>query len=127
KGEWISVPSCSGMGVGTCKSKLREAGFTYFTDEVSSDAEKGTIVGTSPSGKAPKLSTIAIEISKGPKKGSEAWCKLDGNAGKAECVKYLPAPTCGENEILVPDPPPGYCLPVTDPGQGGRGRGNGNG
>lgn len=119
RGEWVSVPSCNDMGVGTCKSRLRKAGFTYFTDEVASDAAKGTIVGTSPSGKAPKMSAIAIEISKGPKKGSQAWCALEGNAGRAECVKYLPPPVCGEGEVLVPDPPPGYCMPVPpDPGPG---------
>jgi len=127
RGEWVNVPSCVGMGVGTCKSRLRKAGFTYFTTQVDSDAEKGTIVGTSPSGKAPKLSAISIQISKGPKKGSEGWCELPGNEGKPECVKYLPPPTCGEGEILVPDPPPGVCVPIQPetPGPPGRGRGNG--
>ncbi len=127
KGEWVSVPSCIGMGVGTCKERLRKAGFTYFTDEVASDEAKGTIVGTSPSGKAPKLSAIAIEISKGPKKGSEGWCRLEGNELLPECVQYLPPPTCGEGEVLVPNPPPGQCVPAEQGGGGGGGRGRGGG
>ncbi len=128
KGEWLDVPSCEGVGIGTCKERLRKAGFTHFVDKVDSDAPEGTIVSTSPSGKAPKLSAIAIEVSKGPKKGSQGWCQLDGNAGLPECVKYLPPPTCGEGEVLVPNPAPGFCVPAEQGGgnPGGRGRGRGN-
>ena len=121
KGEMLDVPSCSGLSVNACKKKLSKAGFAPFTTQVKSDAAKGTLVGTNPSGKAPKLSSIAIQISKGPKKGSQAWCELSGNEGEAECAKYLPPPICNEGEVLVPDPAPGYCVPVQENNQGNEG------
>jgi membrane peptidoglycan carboxypeptidase len=123
-GEQVSVPSCSGSSVKECMRKLEKAGFTHYTSNVNSDAAKGTLVGTNPSGKAPKHSSIEIEISKGPKKGSKAWCELSGNESRDECRKYLPPPTCAEGEELVPDPAPGYCRPI---GEGGGGEGEGGG
>lgn len=119
KGEQVDVPSCSGKSVKECTNKIEKAGFSAYTVKVKSDAAKGTLVGTSPSGTAPKGSGIAIQISKGPKKGSEAWCKLEGNEYRQECLKYLPPPVCNEGEVLIPDPLPGYCAPVTNNEGGG--------
>ena len=129
RGEQVSIPSCSGSSVKECKKKIEKAGFAAYTVNVKSDAAKGTLVGTSPSGKASKGSGIAIQISKGPKKGSEAWCNLDGNQLREECLQYLPPPVCEEGEVLVPDPAPGYCAPVDNQGDrgGGNGRGGGGG
>ena len=67
RGEWQAVPSCRGVGVGTCRAILEAAGFTSFVDSVDSRARKGTIVGLSPSGRAPKQSAIAIKVSNGHK------------------------------------------------------------
>ncbi|MCW5951883.1 MAG: hypothetical protein KIT69_06465, partial [Propionibacteriaceae bacterium] len=127
KGEQVDVPSCSGASVKECKKKLEKAGFPAYTIDVKSDAAKGTLVGTSPSGTAPKGSGIAIQVSKGPKKGSEAWCNLDGNQYLEQCVKYLPPPTCDEGEVLVPEPAPGYCAPANTQGGNDQGGGNGSG
>ncbi|MGC3954673.1 MAG: transglycosylase domain-containing protein [Propionicimonas sp.] len=127
RGEQVSVPSCSGLSVNRCLKKLQDAGFPAYTIKVNSDAAKGTLVGTQPSGKAPKGSGIAVQVSKGPKKGSEAWCKLDGNEGREECLKYLPPPVCAEGEVLYPDPPPGVCLPAEQQPQGNQGGGGGRG
>lgn len=124
KGEQIDIPSCSGASVKECTKKIEKAGFSVYTTNVNSDAAKGTLVGTNPSGTAPKGSGVAIQISKGPKKGSEAWCQLSGNEYLEECRKYLPAPTCDEGEVLVPEPAPGYCAPDN---QGGNDQGGGNG
>ena len=124
RGEQVNVPSCSGSSVKECKRKLEKAGFTAYTSNVKSDAAKGTLVGTQPNGKAPKGSGIAIQISKGPKKGSEAWCALSGNETRPECVKYLPPPVCADDEVLVPEPLPGYCAPAN---QGGNNQGGGRG
>lgn len=125
RGEQVDVPSCSGSSVKECQKKLEKAGFAYFTVKVNSDAAKGTLVGTQPSDTAPKGSGVAIQISKGPKPGSEAWCNLDGNQYLPECQKYLPPPVCNEGEILILDPAPGYCAPINQGGgnQGGGGDG----
>lgn len=71
RGEWRSVPSCTGMGVGTCRAVLARAGFSSYLDEVESNAPKGKVVGTDPSGRAPKLSAIAIRVSDGKGKGGD--------------------------------------------------------
>ena len=127
-GEQLDVPGCSGASVKECKKKIEKAGFSAFTVNVKSDAAKGTLVGTSPSGTAPKGSSIAIQVSKGPKVGSEAWCNLEGNEQQAECQQYLPTPVCNEGEVLVPEPAPGYCAPASDQGgNDGGGRGGGRG
>lgn len=68
QGKRVPIPSCAGMSAASCASLLRGAGFTTFTMNVDSDKPKGTFVGTSPSGAAPKYSQIALLISKGPKK-----------------------------------------------------------
>ncbi len=118
-GEQVDVPSCSGASVKQCEKKLEKAGFSAYSIKVKSDAAKGTLVGTEPSGKAPKGSGVAIQISKGPKEGSEAWCRLVGNELLPQCVQYLPPPVCEEGWVLIPEPLPGYCAPV-DAGGGRR-------
>ncbi|MEA4945797.1 MAG: transglycosylase domain-containing protein [Propionicimonas sp.] len=112
RGERVSVPSCSGRSLSSCQKALEKAGFSWYVSKVDSDADKGTLVGLSPSGSAPKRSAISILVSNGPKKGSEAWCNA-GRMDKSECAKYLPPPTCGEGEVLQPTPAPGVCVPVT--------------
>lgn len=66
-GKRIPIPSCSGMGIASCASALRSAGFTTYTTYVDSDEPKGTFLGTDPSGSAPKFSQIGLKLSKGPK------------------------------------------------------------
>ncbi len=110
RGDRVDVPSCSGKSVDGCAKALHKAGFSSYVDKVDSDAPKGSIVGLDPSGSAPKYSSIGINVSNGPKKGSEAWCTFPENTGKPECVKYLPPPVCQPGQILVPNPPPGVCV-----------------
>jgi len=71
RGEWVGVPSCRGMSVAGCRAALARAGFSSYVDQVESSAKKGTVVGTSPSGSAPKLSAIGIRVSDGSKKPDE--------------------------------------------------------
>lgn len=67
QGERVNIPSCAGMGASSCAALLRRAGFTTYYANVESEEPKGTFVGTSPAGSAPKFSQIALLISKGPK------------------------------------------------------------
>jgi membrane peptidoglycan carboxypeptidase len=67
RGSYESVPSCSGRSLASCKRVLEDAGFITYQQNVDSESPKGTFVGISPSGKAPKHSSIALQISKGPK------------------------------------------------------------
>ncbi len=89
RGERVNVPRCS--GVAACRAALRKAGFLSYESKVDSDEPKGAFVGLNPSGSAPKKSAIAIQVSNGPKKGSQAWCEERNNAD-SRCVKYLPPP-----------------------------------
>lgn len=68
QGRTVPVPSCSGMGVASCQALLREAGFTTYTTYIASDRPKGTFLGVTPSGSAPKFSQIGLLLSQGPKK-----------------------------------------------------------
>ena len=68
QGERVNIPSCAGMGSGSCGSVLRRAGFTTYTTYIESEQPKGTFLGTSPSGSAPKFSQVGLLLSKGPKK-----------------------------------------------------------
>jgi membrane peptidoglycan carboxypeptidase len=66
-GDSPSIPSCSGMGVSTCRAALSEAGFdTYVTYQYSDTDPKGALIGTTRSGSAPKGSTVGVIVSKGP-------------------------------------------------------------
>ncbi|MDR1430669.1 MAG: penicillin-binding protein [Propionibacteriaceae bacterium] len=67
RGKTESVPSCSGRSLASCKQVLVSAGFLWYEQKVDSEQPKGAFVGISPSGKAPKNSAIALQISKGPK------------------------------------------------------------
>ncbi len=67
-GDSVSVPSCAGLGPGSCRARLTAAGFATYTKNVYSDTvPAGGLVGTSFSGQAPKGSSIGVLISKGPK------------------------------------------------------------
>jgi len=68
RGEMVNVPSCSGKDVKGCTAVLTRAGFAVGTEDVFSDTvAKGGVMGTKPSGRAPKGSEIVIQVSKGPK------------------------------------------------------------
>lgn len=71
QGKWLRVPGCTGMSLGACRSALERLGFSTHLDEVESPEPKGTVLGTDPSGKAPKLSSIAIRVSDGKGKKPE--------------------------------------------------------
>jgi membrane peptidoglycan carboxypeptidase len=68
RGEYASVPSCSGRSLKSCQSVLESAGFVWYTIKDWSDAPEGAFTGQlRPSGKAPKNSAIGLVISKGKK------------------------------------------------------------
>jgi membrane peptidoglycan carboxypeptidase len=67
-GDSVSIPSCSGLGATACKNKLIAAGFSAYTTRVYSDTVPvGSLIGLSTTGQAPKGSSIAVLVSKGPK------------------------------------------------------------
>lgn len=67
-GDSVAVPSCAGLGPGSCRARLTAAGFATYTKNVFSDTvPAGGLVGTTFSGQAPKGSSIGVLISKGPK------------------------------------------------------------
>ena len=82
RGEWRSVPGCKGMSLAGCRSVLARAGFASYVDKVKSKAKKGTVLGTDPSGRAPKLSAIAIRVSDG--KGKDKKDKGKDVAGPGD-------------------------------------------
>jgi membrane peptidoglycan carboxypeptidase len=68
RGEYATVPSCSGRSLKSCKAAMVEAGFVWYTVKDWSNAPEGAFTGqTRPSGKAPKNSGVALVISKGKK------------------------------------------------------------
>lgn len=67
-GETSGVPSCSGMGVSSCRATLASAGFgSYITYDYSDTVPKGGLVGLNRYGSVPKGSEIGVVVSKGPK------------------------------------------------------------
>jgi membrane carboxypeptidase/penicillin-binding protein len=72
-GDSVTVPSCSGLGATACKNKLIAAGFSAYTKRIYSDnVPSGSLIGLSTSGQAPKGSSIAVLVSKGPKPADTA-------------------------------------------------------
>ncbi|MEA5052106.1 MAG: transglycosylase domain-containing protein [Propionicimonas sp.] len=90
RGQWRAVPACTGMSVQACRSRLERAGFSSYLDEVDSAAAKGTVVGLDPSGKAPKLSSIAIKVSNGKKKEEPDKPKPDSDKPATEPPRRPP-------------------------------------
>jgi len=90
RGETVGIPSCAGMGAGSCAARLREAGFGSYTYSVASDKPKGTFLWTNPSGGAPKGSQIGLAISKGPKKVEEPTAEPSASASPSEEQKNKP-------------------------------------
>jgi membrane peptidoglycan carboxypeptidase len=71
-GETKPIPSCSGMGSGSCRAALIQAGFdTYVTNEYSDTVRKGGLIGLTRYGSAPKGSVVGVRVSKGPKPAPE--------------------------------------------------------
>jgi len=78
RGKWLNVPSCVELSVAACRRALDRAGFSSHLSEVESPEPKGTVLGTDPSGKAPKLSSIAILISDGKGEPPDPEAEEDG-------------------------------------------------
>lgn len=70
-GERVPVPSVAGMSKEQAKATLEEAGFSTAEFPQYSDRPVGTFLGISPSGTAPKFSTIMLRISRGPEPREE--------------------------------------------------------
>lgn len=62
----VDVPSCSGLSVQECRQTLSDAGFGTAISRQTNSARAGTLLGISPSTRAPAYSTIRIIVSSGP-------------------------------------------------------------
>ena len=65
-GERVSIPRVGGMSIEQARRTLEAAGFTTTIFQVYDQSPAGTFLGTSPSGSAPRFSTIALRVSRGP-------------------------------------------------------------
>ena len=67
-GRYASVPVVAGDSVGQARTALTTDGFTVagVSPVHSNDVQKGTVVGTSPSGRAGKGAAVTILVSSGP-------------------------------------------------------------
>jgi beta-lactam-binding protein with PASTA domain/tRNA A-37 threonylcarbamoyl transferase component Bud32 len=67
-GRYASVPVVAGDSVSQARTALTTHGFTVakVSPEPSNDVPKGTVVGTSPSGRAGKGAAVTILVSSGP-------------------------------------------------------------
>lgn len=65
-GERVPVPSVAGMSIEQAKTTLEDAGFSTTEFAQYSDQPPGAFLGISPSGTAPRYSTIMLRISRGP-------------------------------------------------------------
>ncbi|GEL16413.1 Stk1 family PASTA domain-containing Ser/Thr kinase [Pseudonocardia asaccharolytica] len=63
----VAVPDVTGQDESSAKDALEKAGFDVKVTEVDGGNEAGTVVGTSPSAgtRAPKGSTVTLQVSKG--------------------------------------------------------------
>ncbi len=66
----VTVPSVIGLTFDQATRTLRDQGFLVSRKDVDSDQPKDTVVDQSPSGSAPKGSTIQLSVSKGPKEST---------------------------------------------------------
>jgi serine/threonine-protein kinase len=62
----LTVPSVVGLPFDQASTALQNQGFSVSRRDVDSDEAKGIVVDQSPSGSAPKGSTIQLSVSKGP-------------------------------------------------------------
>lgn len=65
-GAMTQIPSCVGMGVHECEATMTSAGFSTRIVSQTSNRPKGTFLGSSPHGSAPKYSVIRLYVSSGP-------------------------------------------------------------
>jgi eukaryotic-like serine/threonine-protein kinase len=66
----VTVPSVIGLSFDQASAALQGQGFAVSRRDVESDRPKDTVVDQSPSGSAPKGSTIQLSVSKGPKQST---------------------------------------------------------
>ena len=66
----VTVPSVIGLTFESATTTLRNQGFLVSRVDVDSDRPLGIVVDQSPSGSAPKGSTIQLSVSKGPKQST---------------------------------------------------------
>jgi serine/threonine-protein kinase len=66
----VTVPSVIGLTFDQATRALRDQGFLVSRKDVDSEEPKDTVVDQSPSGSAPKGSTIQLSVSKGPKEST---------------------------------------------------------
>ena len=65
KGQTVPVPNVAGRSVSEARRILAQAGFDGYVIEVSARSARGTVIGTQPSGSAPKGSSVGILVSSG--------------------------------------------------------------
>jgi eukaryotic-like serine/threonine-protein kinase len=66
----VTVPSVIGLTYDQATATLRDQGFLVSRKDVDSQEPKDQVVDQSPSGSAPKGSTIELSVSKGPKQST---------------------------------------------------------
>jgi eukaryotic-like serine/threonine-protein kinase len=66
----VTVPSVIGLTYESATTTLRNQGFLVSRTDVDSEKPLGIVVDQSPSGSAPKGTTIQLSVSKGPKESS---------------------------------------------------------
>jgi serine/threonine-protein kinase len=64
----VAIPAVKGLTESAARAALEKAGFTVqeTVETPSADVRKGRVVGTDPSGQAPKGSALSLQISSGP-------------------------------------------------------------
>lgn len=67
-GAITQIPSCVGTSASHCQGLLNTAGFSTQIVSKSDKAPKGTLLGTTPRGSAPKYSMVKIIVSSGESK-----------------------------------------------------------
>lgn len=68
RGKTVDVPSCDGLGLTTCRSRLEAAGFsTYVTRQYDDTSVAGDFLGTTETGTTTKYAMIGLIVSRGPK------------------------------------------------------------
>jgi serine/threonine-protein kinase len=66
----VDVPSVIGLSFADASAALQNDGFAVSRTDVESDQPKGIVVDQSPSGSAPRGSSIQLSVSKGPKEST---------------------------------------------------------
>ncbi len=107
EGIQVEIPDVSGMGYDQAREVLEEAGFSTVRWSVYSNRRPGTFLGISPTGTAPKFSTISMRVSIGPQPAPEPEPEPDPPPTQA------PPPPAD-----TPDPPPPADPPPADDGEG---------